>query len=140
MKKKESIPIVNPQIFAKAYFNHALMKEEGFNGDSITTSEQSCFFVICPMQTGMKYINFPKESMKMTFYELMFVTEGYCVVSDNLNEFTQNKLQIRFSAPGKINSIKELSPNLNGFYCLFDKAFIDTYSGISNLLNTFPCY
>jgi AraC family transcriptional regulator, transcriptional activator of pobA len=140
MKKKESIPIMNPQIFAKAYFNHALMKEEGFNGDSITTSAQSCFFVISLMENGAKYINFPKESMKMTFYELMFVTEGYCVVSDNLNEFTQNKLQIRFSAPGKINSIKELSPDLKGFYCLFDKAFIDTYSGVSNLLNTFPFF
>jgi AraC family transcriptional regulator, transcriptional activator of pobA len=140
MKKKERIPIINPQIFAKEYFNHALMQKDGFNGNSITTSEQSCFFVICPMKTGLKYINFPKESMKMTYYELMFVTDGYCVVSDNLNEFTQKRLQIRFSAPGKINSVKELSPDLNGFYCLFDSAFIDTYSGVSNLLNTFSFF
>jgi AraC family transcriptional regulator, transcriptional activator of pobA len=140
MEKKNSIPIFNPQIFAKAFFNHALMQKDGFNSNLITTNEQSCFFLICPMKTGLKYINFPKESMKMTYYELMFVTEGHCVVTGNLNEFTQNRLQIRFSAPGKINSIKEFSPDLNGFYCLFDKAFIETYSGVSNLLNTFPFF
>jgi AraC family transcriptional regulator, transcriptional activator of pobA len=140
MKKKNSIPIFSPQIFAKAYFNHALMQKDGFNSSLITTNEQSCFFLICPMKTGLKYINFPKENMKMTYYELMFVTEGHCVVTDNLNEFMQKRLQIRFSAPGKINSIKELSPDLNGFYCLFDKAFIDTHSGVSNLLNTFPFF
>jgi AraC family transcriptional regulator, transcriptional activator of pobA len=137
MKKKERIPIINPQTFEKNYFNHALIESDGFNGRAITVREANCVFLISRMEMGMKYINFPKESMKMTYYELMFVTDGYCIVADNLNEFTHNKLQIRFSAPGKINSVKELSPDLKGFYCLFDKAFIDTYGGVSNLLNTF---
>jgi AraC family transcriptional regulator, transcriptional activator of pobA len=137
MKKKNNIPLIDPQTFEKNYFNHALIESEGFSGRAITVKEANCVFLISRMEMGMKYINFPKESMKMTYYELMFVTDGYCSVTDNLNEFTHNKLQIRFSAPGKINSVKELSPDLKGFYCLFDKAFVDTYGGVSNLLNTF---
>jgi AraC family transcriptional regulator, transcriptional activator of pobA len=138
--RNNNIPILNPQLFLKDYFDHALMKEDGFNVHSITPKEQSCFFVISALEAGTKYINFPKESIKTTYYELIFVTEGYCLVTDNLNELTQNKLQIRFSAPGKITSVKELSPELKGFYCLFDKSFIDIHSGLSNLLNTFPFF
>jgi AraC family transcriptional regulator, transcriptional activator of pobA len=137
MKKKKNIPLIDPQTFEKNYFNHDLMKADGFDGRTMMAKEENGVFVISRMEIGMKYINFPKESMKMTYYELMFVTNGYCIVTDNLNEITHNKLQIRFSAPGKINSVKELSPDLKGFYCLFDKTFVDTYGGVSNLLNTF---
>jgi AraC family transcriptional regulator, transcriptional activator of pobA len=140
MKKKNSIPLIDPITFEKNYFNHALIKEDGFDGRAIMVREENCAFVISQMEMVAKYLNFPKESMKMTYYEIMFVTDGYCVVTDNLNEFTHNKLQIRFSSPGKINSVKELSPDLKGFYCLFDKAFVDTYSGVPNLLNTFPFF
>jgi AraC family transcriptional regulator, transcriptional activator of pobA len=140
MNKKNSIPLIDPKTFEKNYFNHDLMKADGFDGRAIMVKEDNCVFVISRMETGMKYINFPKESMKMTYYELMFITDGYSVVSDNLNEFKQHKLQIRFSSPGKINSVKELSPNLKGFYCLFDKDFIDTYGGVPNLINTFPFF
>jgi AraC family transcriptional regulator, transcriptional activator of pobA len=140
MKKKNNIPLIDPITFEKNYFNHDLIESDGFDGRAIMVKEANCVFVISRMEIGMKYINFPKESMKMTYYELMFVTDGYCVVTDNLNEFTHNKQQIRFSSPGKINSVKELSPNLKGFYCLFDKAFVDTYGGVPNLLNTFPFF
>jgi AraC family transcriptional regulator, transcriptional activator of pobA len=138
--RNNNIPVLNPQLFVKDYFDHALMKEDGFNVHSITPKEQSCFFAISPLEAGTKYINFPKESIKTTYYELIFITEGYGIVTDNLNELTHNKSQIRFSAPGKITSVKELSPEIKGFYCLFDKSFIDTYSGLSNLLNTFPFF
>jgi AraC family transcriptional regulator, transcriptional activator of pobA len=134
--RNNNIPVINPQLFVKDYFDHALMKEDGFNISSITTKEQSCFFLIAPIEAGTKYISFPKESIKISFYEFIFVTEGYCVVTDNLNELTQSKSQIRFVAPGKITSVKELSPDIQGFYCLFDQAFIDTYSGVSNLLSS----
>lgn len=140
MKKKNSIPLIDPITFEKKYINHALMEADGFDGRLMMIKEASSIFVISRMEIGAKYLNFPKESMKMTYYELMFVTDGYCVVTSNLNEFTHNKRQIRFSSPGKINSVKELSPDLKGFYCLFDKAFIDTYSGVSNLLDTFPFF
>jgi AraC family transcriptional regulator, transcriptional activator of pobA len=140
MKKKNSIPLIDPITFEKNYFNHALMKEDGFDGRAIMLKDENCIFVISRMEIGMKYLNFPKESIKMTYYELMFVTDGYYVVTENLNEFTHNKQQIRFSSPGKINSVKELSPDLKGFYCLFDKAFVDTYGGVPNLLNTFPFF
>lgn len=134
--RNNNIPVLNPQLFVKDYFDHALMKEDGFNVSSITTKEQSCFFLISPIEAGTKYISFPKESIKISFYEFIFVTDGYCVVTDNLNELTQNKSQIRFVAPGKITSVKELSSDIQGFYCLFDQAFIDTYSGVSNLLSS----
>lgn len=134
--RNNNIPVINPQLFVKDYFDHALMKEDGFNVNSITTKEQSCFFLISPIEAGNKYISFPKESIKISFFEFIFVTEGYCVVTDNLNELTQSKSQIRFVAPGKITSVKELSADIQGFYCLFDQEFIDTYSGVSNLLSS----
>jgi AraC family transcriptional regulator, transcriptional activator of pobA len=140
MKKKNSIPLIDPITFEKNYFNHDLMKADGFDGRAMMVRDENCIFVISRMEIGMKYLNFPKESIKMTYYEFMFVTDGYYVFTDNLNEFTHNKQQIRFSSPGKINSVKELSPDLKGFYCLFDKAFVDTYSGVPNLLNTFPFF
>ena len=133
MKK---IPIVNPQIFVKDYFDHNLMKKDGFNVDSISTKDNSCFFVISAIEAGKKYIKFPKESIKTNFYEIIFITNGYNTATDNLNEVRIEKNQIRFIAPGKITSVKELSTDIEGFYILFDQSFIDTFSGVSNLLNS----
>jgi hypothetical protein len=62
VKKSKAIQILNPQLFVKDYFDHALMKEDGFNVNAITPKEQSCFFVIAPIEAGTKYIKFPKES------------------------------------------------------------------------------
>ncbi|MFM9839648.1 MAG: helix-turn-helix domain-containing protein [Cyclobacteriaceae bacterium] len=140
MKKNKSIPTVNPQLFIKDYFDHALMKEDGFNIHAISPKEQNCFFSITAIEVGTKYINFPKESIKTTFYEFIFITNGYCMVTDNLNELTQRKGQIRFVVPGKINSIKKLSTDIEGYYCLFDQTFMDTYSGIPNVLSSFAFF
>jgi AraC family transcriptional regulator, transcriptional activator of pobA len=140
VKKKNSIPVVNPQLFAKDYFDHALMKEDGFNISSIMPKEQSCFFAIAIIEAGAKYIRFPKESIKINCYEFVFLTEGYCISTDNLIEITQTQSQIRFAAPGKITSVKELSVNAKGYYCFFDKLFVDTYTGNSNLLYSFPFF
>jgi AraC family transcriptional regulator, transcriptional activator of pobA len=137
---KKTIPIINPQLFVKDYFDHALMKQDGFNINAITPKEQSCFFTIAAIEAGTKYINFPIESIKTTFYEFIFVTNGYCTVTDNLNELTQSKGQIRFVAPGKISSVKKLSTDIEGYYCLFDQAFMDTYSGIPNVLHGFAFF
>jgi AraC family transcriptional regulator, transcriptional activator of pobA len=134
MKK---IPILDPQLFVKDYFDHSLMKQDNFNVDLITTKAQNCFFVIASIEAGRKYINFPKESIKTNFYEIIFVTNGFNIATDNLNEVRIEKNQIRFIAPGKITSIKELSEDIEGFYILFDQSFIDTFSGVSNLLNSF---
>jgi AraC family transcriptional regulator, transcriptional activator of pobA len=131
------IPILNPQLFLKDYFDHNQMEVDGFNVNAITTKEKSCFFLISAIETGKKYISFPKQSIKTNFYEIIFVTKGYNVVTDNLNEFTQIKNQIRFVSPGKITSVKELSDDVEGFYLLFDQVFIDTYYGTANLLNSF---
>jgi AraC family transcriptional activator of pobA len=140
MKKNNTIQILNPQLFVKDYFDHALMKKDGFNVNSIIPKEQSCFFVISPIEAGSKYIRFPKEGIKTTYYEFIFVTKGKCVSTDNLNELTQTKSQIRFVAPGKITSVKEVSSDLKGYYCLFDKSFIDTYTGTTNLLSSLPFF
>ena len=140
MKKNKNIPNVNPQLFVKDYFDHALMNKDGFNVNNIVPKEQNCFFTIASLEAGTKYINFPKESIKITNYEFIFITKGYNLVTDNLNEIKQTKGQIRFVAPGKINCIKELSTDIEGFFCLFDQAFIDTHSGISNLLSTFSFF
>jgi AraC family transcriptional regulator, transcriptional activator of pobA len=133
----KNIPTVNPDFFVKTYFDHTLMKQDNFNVDLITTKAQNCFFVIASIEAGRKYINFPKESIKTNFYEIIFVTNGFNIATDNLNEVRIEKNQIRFIAPGKITSIKELSEDIEGFYILFDQSFIDTFSGVSNLLNSF---
>ncbi|AEI52209.1 helix-turn-helix domain-containing protein [Runella slithyformis] len=137
---KKNIPTIDPQLFVKDYFDHSLMEEDGFNISNITPKEQNCFFYISPIEAGTKYINFPVESIKTTYYEVIFVTNGYYVVTDNLNELTQTEGQIRFVSPGKISSIQKLSNDIEGYYCLFDQAFIDTYSGVANLLNSFTFF
>lgn len=137
---RKNIPIINPQLFVKDYFDHALMKEDGFNINDLLPEEQNCFFLISVIGDGTKYLNFPVESIKTTYYEVIFITNGYSVVTDNLNKLTQTKGQIRFVSPGKICSIQELSNDIEGYYCLFDQAFIDTYSGVANLLNEFSFF
>jgi AraC family transcriptional regulator, transcriptional activator of pobA len=136
----KKIPIVNPQLFVKDYFDHALMKQDGFNIGAIAPKEQSCFFVISPIEAGTKYINFPVGSIKTTYYEFIFITNGCCIATDNLNELRQTKGQIRFVAPGKISSLKKLSADIEGYYCLFDQTFMDTYSGTSNVLGSFTFF
>ncbi len=121
----------------KDYFDHNLMAKDGFNVGAITPQEPNCFFVISAIEAASKYINFPKESVKTNFYEIIFITNGFNIVTDNLNDFQQEKNQIRFIAPGKITSVKELSNDIKGYYLLFDQSFIDNFSGISNLLNSF---
>ncbi len=113
------------------------MAQDGFNVNAITPQEPNCFFVIAAIEAGKKYIKFPKESIKTNFYEIIFITNGYNIATDNLNEVRIEKNQIRFIAPGKITSVKELSNDVEGFYILFDQSFIDTFSGVSNLLNSF---
>jgi AraC-like DNA-binding protein len=131
------IPIVNPQLFVKDYFDEQQMSADGFDVGSITLKDKSCFFLIAAIENGSKYIKFPKQSIKTNFFEIILITNGYNIVTDNLNEFQQEKNQIRFIAPGKITSVKELSKDVKGFYILFDQSFVDTYSGVSNLLNSF---
>lgn len=137
---KKNIPIINPQLFLKDYFDHSLMKEDGFNINISMPREQSCFFHIEDIKAANKYIKFPIESIKTTYYELIFITKGHTIVTNNLNELTQTKGQIRFGSPGKISSIQELSNDIEGYFCLFDQAFIDTHSGDVNLLNNFAFF
>ncbi|KOY84420.1 hypothetical protein AD998_20685 [bacterium 336/3] len=140
MKKNKTIQIVDPQLFIKDYFDHTLIQKDGFNLNAIMPMKQSCFFVISPIEAGSKYIKFPKEGIKTNYYEFIFITEGKCISTDNLNELTQKKSQIRFVAPGKITSVKEVSADVKGYYCLFDKPFIDTHTGTTNFLNSLPFF
>ncbi|HEX8548431.1 MAG TPA: helix-turn-helix domain-containing protein, partial [Cytophagaceae bacterium] len=117
-----------------------MMKEDEFNVNAIIPKEQTCFFVISPIESATKYIKFPKENFKLNYYEFIFLTEGYCVCTDNLNVLKQTESQIRFVAPGKITSIQEISSNVKGYYCMFDMAFIETYSGYSNFLTSLPFF
>lgn len=138
--RHNNIPILSPQLFVKDYFDHDLMQEDGLNFNAIAPKEQHCFFLISPIEMRNKYINFPKESIKTTYFEFIFLTEGFCDVTDNLNELTHRKSQIRFVAPSKITSVQALSADIEGFYCLFDQAFVDTYSGMSNQLSGFAFF
>ncbi len=140
MKKNKNIPVVNPQLFVENYFDHALMKEDGFNINSILPKDQTNFFLIASIEAQKKYINFPEESIKTTSYQFVFLNKGYCIVTDNLMELKLTSNQIWFVGPGKINSTKELSSDIEGFVCLFDQAFIDSHSGISNVLNSFAFF
>jgi AraC-like DNA-binding protein len=140
MKKNRNIPIINPQLFVKDYFDHALMKEDGYNINTILPKDQTNFFIITSIEAQKKYINFPKESIKTTSYQFVFLTKGDCIVTDNLMELKLTSNQIWIIGPGKINSTKELSKDIEGFVCLFDQAFMDAYSGLSNVMSSFAFF
>ena len=134
------IPIVNPQGFVKEYFNHKIVKEDGYNLKEVTPQDLNCFFSISAIAGVKKYLNLPVESIKTTFFEVIFITKGYSTVTENLNDIKQIKNQIRFVAPGKICAINELSDDVEGYYCLFDQAFIETFSGMSKILQSFSFF
>lgn len=140
MKKSKSIPVVNPQLFVKNYFNHTLMEKDGYNINTVLPKDHTNFFLIASIEAQKKYINFPKESIKSTSYQFIFLTKGSCVVTDNLMELKLGSNQIWFVGPGKINSTQELSKDIEGFVCLFDQAFMDAHSGISNVINSFAFF
>lgn len=140
MAKKRNIPVVNSELFVRDYFNHANIKQHGINLNTITPREQTCYFYISKLENAAKYINFPLEAMKTTFYEVVFLTKGQCIVTDNLNDLSVSGGQMRFVAPGKIVSVKEPSADIEGYYIQFDQAFIDTYSGAINVLQAFPFF
>ncbi len=140
MTKKRNIPVVNPEQFVRNYFNHSTIKQNGISLNAITPREQTCYFYINTLESAIQYINFPLEAMKTTFYEVVFITKGQCVVRDNLNDLSVSSGQIRFVAPGKIVSVSEPSADIEGYYIQFDQAFMDTYSGITNILQTFAFF
>ena len=140
MAKKRNIPVINSELFVKNYFNHANIKQHGISLNSITPREQTCYFYISTLKGAIQYIKFPLETMKTTFYEVLFLTQGQCTVTDNLNELSVSEGQMRFVAPGKIISVKEPSADIEGYYLQFDQAFMDTYSGLANVLHGFPFF
>ncbi|MEY3241124.1 MAG: hypothetical protein RIR11_2562 [Bacteroidota bacterium] len=140
MKKSKNIPITNPQNFVRDYFDHALMKENKYDIQSIIPKEDNCFFLISPVEEVRKYIKFPDGSYKTNHYEILFITHGHYSFTDNLNELKQYQGQIRFVAPGKITSVKTLSSNVKGVYCLFDQAFVDYHTGVAHLLHSFSFF
>jgi AraC family transcriptional regulator, transcriptional activator of pobA len=138
--KSFHVPIVNPELFAKYYFNYELIKEKNFDVNIITPKEQESFLLISNMEESHMYLKLPTNNIKTTFFEIALVTNGYSVVTSNLNEVHQSAGQIRFSSPGKISSIQKISQDIRGFHCLFDQSFMDMYSGISNSLYGFPFF
>ena len=136
--KRKGIEIVDPKKFAKGYFDYDIIKNLGIDVSKVMPQDECCFFLINSISTTRRYINFPKEVFKTTFYSLIFLTRGYCKVTDNLHEFFQKQNQIRIIVPGKSTSIIELSEDIEGFHCLFDKEFIETFSGRSRILDALP--
>jgi AraC family transcriptional regulator, transcriptional activator of pobA len=132
------IPLVNPELFAKHYFNYELIKEKNFDVNIITPKEKESFLLISKMEESHMFLKLPTNNIKTTFFEIALVTNGYSIVTNNLTELCQSAGQIRFSSPGKISSIQQISEDIRGVHCLFDKAFMDMYSGTSNSLCGFP--
>jgi AraC family transcriptional regulator, transcriptional activator of pobA len=140
MKKSKNIPITNPQNFVRDYFDHALMKENRYDIQSLIPKEDNCFFSMSAIEDARKYIKFPDGSFKTNHYEILFITDGHYSFTDNLNELTQHRGQIRFVAPGKITAVKTLSSDAKGFYCLFDQTFVDYHTGVTQLLHSFSFF
>lgn len=140
MTKKRNIPVVNSELFVRDYFDHTTIKQQGINLNTISPQEQTCYFYISTLKGAIQYIKFPLETMKTTFYEVLFLTKGQCRVTDNLNDLSVSGGQMRFVAPGKIVSVKEPSADIEGYYFQFDQAFMDTYSGVANVLRGFPFF
>jgi len=136
LKQNKEIPVLTPGMFVQEHFNKEYFAENNINLNLFTPKESSCYFVIGNIVDGMKMINFPKESHKITYYEVIFLTQGYCVVNENLIELNQCASQIRFSPPGKIVSVNKISDDVEGFYCLFDDEFINHFAGETNFLKS----
>jgi AraC-like DNA-binding protein len=138
--EKRTIKILSHKKFATDYFDQEAMKEHGVDVRKLVPQEDCCIFSISSIQTSRHFISFPKDSFKSTFYTLLFITKGFCKATDNLNVLTQKQNQIRFTAPGKVMSVVEISEDIEGFHCLFDQEFIDPYSGKSGMLNSLPFF
>jgi AraC-like DNA-binding protein len=138
--KKQTIKIISHKKFATDYFDYEAIRKYEVDVKKLVPQEDCCIFSISSIQASRQYINFPKDSFKSTFYTLLFITKGFCRATDNLNVITQKQNQIRFTGPGKVTSVVELSEDIEGFHCLFDQEFIDTYSGKSGLLNSLPFF
>ena len=136
MNQKRKIPVVTPEMFVQDYFNKEYLAETNINLNSFRPKDSSCYFFIRSIEEGLKLINFPKESVKNSYYEVIFLTRGYCVVNENMIEINQCASQIRFSPPGKIVSVAKISDDVEGFFCLFDDEFISRYAGETNLLKS----
>ncbi|NJK97072.1 MAG: hypothetical protein HC905_21030 [Bacteroidales bacterium] len=118
------------------HFNKEYIADNNINLNLFTPKESTCYFVIRAIEDGLKMINFPKDSVKITYTKFCFLTQGYSVVNENLIEINQCAPQIRFSPPGKIVSVTKISDDVEGFYCLFDHEFISRYAGEINLLKS----
>jgi len=127
-------------MFVKEHFNKEYVAENNINLNSFTPRDSSCYFFIRAIEDGMKLINFPKDSVKNSYYEVIFLTQGDSVVNENLIEINQCAGQIRFCPPGKIVSVKKISDDVEGVYCLFDDEFINRYAGETNLLKSFSFF
>jgi AraC family transcriptional regulator, transcriptional activator of pobA len=138
--KSFHVPVVNPELFAKYFFNYELIKEKNFDVSIITPKEREAFLLISNMEESHMYLKLPTNNIKTTFFEIALVTHGHSMVTSNLNGVHQSPGQIRFSSPGKISSIQKISKDIRGFHCLFDQSFMDAYSGISNSLHAFPFF
>lgn len=134
--KSKDIKIINPKKFAKGYFDYEMIEKLEVDVSKIIPQDECCFFSINSIAASRNYINFPKEIFKTTFYSLIFLTKGYCKVTDNLQEFFQTQNQFRVIVPGKSTSVVELSEDIEGYHCLFDQDFIDTFTGRSRLLDS----
>jgi len=86
MKQKNKIPVLTPEMFVQEHFNKEYLADNNINLNIYTPKESTCYFVIGAIKDGMKMINFPKESHKTTYYELIFLTKGHSVVNENLIE------------------------------------------------------
>ncbi len=138
--KSFHVPVVNPELFAKYYFNYELIKQKNFDVNILTPKGRESSILISNMGESHMFLKLPTNNIKTTFFEIALVTNGHAVLTNNLNEVHQSAGQIRFSSPGKISSIQHLSEDIHGIHCLFDQAFIDMYSGTSNSRYGFPFF
>lgn len=138
--EKRTIEIISHKKFATDYFDPEVIRESGVDVGKLVPQTDCCIFSISSIQASRQFIKFPKDNFKRTFYALIFITKGFCKATDNLNAIIQKQNQIRFTAPGKVTSIIELSEDIEGFHCLFDQEFIDTYSGKIGTLNSYPFF
>lgn len=81
-------------------------------------------FLINKIEDGIKAITLPKKGFKINFFEVFLLTNGSCNIEYNLQDIHHKKGQIRFSSPGSLSLVKEVSADIQGYYVLFNEDFI----------------
>lgn len=77
---------------------------------------------------------------KSSFYRIGIMLQGSIHMQLGLEHFNIEPLNLTFSIPGQVHSKSNASPDIFGYYLLFDPSFLDCLLPPFNITTEFPFY